>query len=80
MLFIIVIKLCFYFITVKSWNIQNPFAECNTKINCGMKIGCLKEFVERFGGNWHSKYSQQKLQSPKHLHENYSTDKTGSIK
>jgi hypothetical protein len=45
-----------------------------------MKMGCLKQFVERFGGNWHSKYSQQKFQSPKHLLENYNTDKMGSIK
>jgi hypothetical protein len=36
--------------------------------------------VEHFDGNWHSKYSQQKIQSPKHLHENYNTDKMGSIK
>jgi len=76
----IIIKLYFHFITVKSLNIQNLFAECNTNINCGMKIGCLKEFVEHFGGNWHSKYSQQKIQSPKHLNENYNTDKMGSIK
>jgi len=57
----IIIKLYFHFFTVKSWNIQNPCAECNTKINSGMNIECLKEFVECFGGNWHSKYSQQKI-------------------
>jgi len=59
---------------------SESFALKYTKINCGMKIGCLKESVERSGGNWHSEYSQQKIQSPKHLHENYDTDKTGSIK
>jgi hypothetical protein len=45
-----------------------------------MKIRCLKEFVERFGGNWHSEYSQRKIQSPEHLLENYNSDKTESIK